>query len=265
MAIEKKKVEDAVEPTDFKALQLEFELMRKELAEQKKAGNPQQVGAGGLSPDQFSTLMAEMLKVSKNKEEDTASAYSYTKEENIDPDDFDEKGVIFCGYSTGYVIVDDVRNGHNVLPPFKKPILFGFMGMRKTRNQQGREVLNTFCSFTSKSKKEQKWLREHRYFGIKFFETHMEALAMDADKGQKLMHYVDVCMGYDQAQLMTLCKQFGVGIHSDVMIMRKNLAVKMLNSVEDVAKKASDKMLREMNEELLFKEDTSKHTAQTRK
>lgn len=242
----------------LKQFQLNMQMMQRELDNLKKTPNVA-AAPGGMSDEQFKQFMKVVAEGKDAPDTKRLTVKTFVEERDIDPADYDERGVLFCAYSTGYLIVDDVRQGFPVPTPFGNAIMFMFTGQNKTRDNQGNMVLNTFCSYQSKSKKEQKWLREHRYFGIKFFESAKEALSTDAIRAQKLLRYVDVVMSMDQHQIVQNCKAYGVGISEDMRVMRIQLANKMLDKV-DGKEDHTHQILKNNLEEKLFLEDPGKTT-----
>lgn len=218
----------------IKELNISMDLMRKELADFKKGNNFQNhaVAPTGLNGDQMAVLIASVVKAVKTQPDAILLADSFVNEKDIDPDDLDEKGVLFCAWSTGYFIADDKRQGFPVRTPFGNVLHFKFMGQTKTRDDNGKVVLNTYSAYLSQSKKEQKWLREHGFFSIKFFETAKEALSADTQLAQKLARYVSTVMGMDQDKVLINCKSYGVPIGDDMRVMRVSLAKKMLEATE---------------------------------
>lgn len=244
---------------------LKFEQVLHELSELKKQGLPQQLSApAGMSGSQFAELLATVVKATKEKPDDQKlTVKTFVDERDIDKDDFDEKGIIFCAYSTGYLIVDDVRQGFPVSTPFGNMIFFKYEGKTESRDGKGKVVLNTFCVYQSRSKKEQEWLRGHRYFGIKFFESAKEALSTDAERAQKLVRFIDSVMSLTQDQAVIQCRSYGVPISSDMRTMRILLASRMLAKTEEGERTASARSIDEFNEEKLFLADKTKMTPAT--
>lgn len=260
MPLEKGDLKPDVISDETKELRLMLEMMQKELADLKASKVTNLPSQGGLNPTQFAELLRETIKSAKQKPDPNISAYNYVNEEEIDKEDIDEVGTLFCSYGTGYLIVDDLREGLPVLPPFKKPISLVFQGMNKTRDEHGKEVLNTFCAYTSHSKKEAEWLRKHKLFGIRFFESATEAISKDASKAQKLVKFISGVMNMDQSQVVSACRQYGVGINRDIHSMRIALAYKMMEESDKRVGESYTKILEENKEQELFKEDKTRFT-----
>lgn len=147
---------------------------------------------------------------------------------DIDPEDYDNKGQIFFSYSVGYVIVDDVRNGHPVRTPFGNVIFFQYQASKRTRFGKYDEI-STYCAYISHSKKEQAWLREHKYYGAKFFQNVHQAIQIDAYKASKIARAITWVDNLDQHALIKRCKENGVTIINDQRQLRLQLATKIVD------------------------------------
>lgn len=265
MSVEKGSIDDNQknDPSiDTKELVAQMELMRRELDKLREDKRPQQYTApAGMSPAQFTELIGAVSKAAKEQPDSKRlNVKTFVDERDIDKDDFDKDGQIFCAYSTGYLIVDDVRQGFPVPTPFGNEIFFKFQGQNKTRDSKGKEVINTYCAYMSRSKKEQEWLRGHRYFGIKFFESATEAMSTDAIRAQKLARYIDSVMSMDQHQVVLACKSYSVPISENMRSMRVILASRMLEKNEEQGMSSSQKALQELSEEHLFLADPKRIT-----
>lgn len=247
---------------EFKKMQRQLEAMNIELINMKaEKANVAPTSYSGMSEKQLVELISAVSKASKERpDEDKLNMVGFVDEKNIDPDDYDEVGVMFCTYGMGYVIVDDVRQGYAVQTPYKNKIFFMFEGMTKTRDDRGREVLNNFSVYRSHSKKEQKWLREHKFFNSRFFETVAEAMKTNVDRAQKLVRFINIAMGMEQDSMVKNCRHYNVPLTNDTRGMRIALANKMLDAVEDPSKVVTSNIVKEKYEEELFLSDPSKKT-----
>lgn len=115
----------------------------------------------------------------------------YRNVKDIDPLDYDPAGCVFTSYGTGYVIVDDVRQGQPVKSPYGRMFVFKQSMGRVTKIGPHAETYSALCSFMTHSKKEIEWLKSHQKFGIEFFTDSKEALDSNAMAAKIL---VDVSM-----------------------------------------------------------------------
>ena len=240
--------------------------MRAEMAELKANSNKKaESNIGGMSPEQLAELIAGVSKATASRKDgDSLQMDSFVAERDIDPDDWDKEGLQFCAYGTGYVVVDDTRNGFPVATPFKNVIYFQYAGsQRGNRNEHGEQELATFCTYTSHSKKEQQWLRDHKYFGLKIFESHIDALNVDAIFAQRLVKYIDSLMAQDQNLVIEQCKSYGIPISKDIRRMRVALAQKMALAAGDPNQILTEKRVKEKLEEDLFLGDTRRTTSES--
>jgi hypothetical protein len=152
----------------------------------------------------------------------------YVNEASIKPEDYDSQGTTFCAYSTGMVIVDDIRAGHPVQTPFKNKIIFDFQATKKYKNSDGRDEISTFCAYTSHSKMEIEWLRKHRFYGVLFFESAKEALSVDVKKAQKMMHTLGAISTLDQHAVISRCRENSIPVVDDLQKMKIMLASRIV-------------------------------------
>lgn len=258
MALEKGTEESKNSNNELADLKAKMELMEKELKESKNAPVKASASIGGLDAQQFAEIIAAVTKAAKETPKADIKAGVFVNEQDIDAEDFDENGVLFCAYSTGYFIVDDVKQGLPISTPYNNVLTFMFQGHNKTRDSKGREVLNSYCSYLSRSKKEQEFLRKHRFFGIKFFESAKDALSATSMEAQRLVKFIDAVMSMDQGQIIAACKSKGINITNDMQKMRVTLANTMLEESENAKTQAYKNILEANKEEELFLADTSK-------
>lgn len=201
--------------------QLQKEL--KELKEAKTAQPTTTVAPGGLSPEQFKSIM-EAVKAPTKELDYEEGVY----EEQIPVDDFDAEGVRFCAPFVGYCIVDDVRKGQRVKLPFgKKSVFFDYAATRKV--QQGKyEATAPFSVYRSHSKKEIEWLRNHTYYNVMFYESSNAAVQADLLKIQKLGKFMSILKNLEFHDIIKRCNEYGVPISEDAPTMRMQLAQKIV-------------------------------------
>jgi hypothetical protein len=152
------------------------------------------------------------------------------KVEDIPKDDWEEKGVRFCAPFAGYCLVDDIRKGQRVILPYNKRFIFFEYGATR-RMQQGKyEGVSVYSAYTSHSKKEIEWIRNHSKFGIYFYESSTEAMNADAQKAARLSRIMTVLNAYEMDSLLKRCKEYGVAMGEDAAVMRSHLAFKMMEA-----------------------------------
>lgn len=196
--------------------------LQKQVAELTAGKQPEiaQPGIGGLSPEQFKTFM-EVVTNTKNKDVNFEEGVD---ESLIPVDDYDEKGVRFCVPTTGYVMSCDRRKGKIVKLPFgKKTIFFEHEGTRK-RGQGKFTELSTIAAYTSYSKKEIEWIRNHSMYGVLIYESSNSAMNADMVKIQKLSRAIAVLRSLEHIDVVRMCKGYDVQISDDLNEMRFNIA-----------------------------------------
>ena len=144
----------------------------------------------------------------------------------FDPSDYDEKGATFTSYGNGYLIVDDVRRGYAVRTPYGRLFKFRFQAGRITR--VGRvDNYSSFCSFTTHSKKEIEWLRNHSRYRIEFYEDTNLALDANARKigiASKIHKMVEAM---EQDQILSRAKTYNIPIGGDLGDIKTTLSLAM--------------------------------------
>ena len=196
---------------------------------EKNQNNP---SMGGLSLDVIKELLRQARPAPTGHHLDPEVFYKNDIEYETGPEDYDEKGVLFTAPSTGIVVYDDIRKGIAMRTPSRKEIFFMFEGQVKSRDDRGKEVLNTFSIYLSRSKNEQKWLREHTLYGIMFNESGKKTLSVNSMRLVKLQSYLLGVSNLDNAALFARCKSAGLPVSNDVVSMRHALAEKQLDDYE---------------------------------
>jgi len=225
-------------PPSFEQLVETIQRMEREMAEMKASGQPVAVAAPGMiSIDMVKQLMKEMRPEEKRQADVIDYTKAYLQNVDIDKDDFNEVGVTFCAYSTMYVVVDDKRNGANVLPPYGNRIVFDYQATSKYKVGKYDEI-STYCAHTSHSNKEIKWLREHTFFGSRFYEGAKEALSVSGEKAEVITRCMNRVNNMNQSDIVKYCKdpKYGVPITDDLRSMRVDLANKLADEEYGIKK-----------------------------
>lgn len=188
--------------------------------------------------------IAKLIKASKDSEKGIDYAAGI-QEEQIDIDDWDEKGIRFCAPFVGYCIVDDVRKGQRVKLPYNKEKIFFDYGATRRMTQGKYEGVSVYSVYTSQSKKEIAWLRNHRYYNIYFYESTTQAMNTDTMKAQRIGRIMAVLSNYEMDALLKRCKEYSVPMGEDAAVMRSHLAMKMMEreiaeEIESTKKQLSD-------------------------
>lgn len=184
----------------------------------------QGVNVGGLSAEQFQVFMDAVTNV-KKKDLDFEEGVD---ESQIPLDDFDKEGVSFFVPATGYVMSCDRRMGKIVkLPWGKKTIFFEHEGTRK-RGQGRYAELATISRYTSNSKKEIQWIRDHSMYGVLIYENTNNAMNVDMLKIQKLSRVIGMLRSVEHVELLKMCNSYNVEKSNDMNTMRYQIAQEMV-------------------------------------
>ena len=205
----------------------EFDKLQEQLALLAKTDRPDTLIVENKQAKDVSaeTLLKDLIKGLQGKDDldKYGDGYAYVKEEDIDPEDFLKHGVVFFVHKTGYVIVDDMRNGLPVRVPFGKPIIFAYESTHRT--QVGKHVeLHNLAIYTSYSQKEVDWLRKHTRFGLVFFDNIKTALNVNARLAEKLAKSIIAVNNMEYQRVIQACQGHKLPVTQNVDEMRSQLA-----------------------------------------
>jgi len=222
-----------------------FLAMQKQIDELKKIKN---VPGSESTAEVLRELVAELKQ--KPDSEKYGGEDTYTRPEDIDPEDVLDEGVTFFSHQVAYVIADDKRNGHNVRTPFGKAIKFVYQSTRqvKTGNETKLHNLSTYTSF---SKKEVQWIRDHKFFGTIFFSSHSKALTTDAVKASRLAKIIVTLQRYDVHKVIKMAKGLGIEPSEDINGLR--IAIANMQADNEMKAEAESNQLR-VREAIIEKE-----------
>lgn len=179
------------------------------------------------APEKEDTVSVLKALVAEIKQKPDSEKYggedTYTRPEDIDPEDVLSKGVTFFSHQVAYCIADDKRNGHNVRTPFGRPINFIYQSTKQVKS--GNETkLHNLSTYTSHSKVEIEWIMAHKFFGTIFFSTHSEALSIDAMKASRLARIILTLQRYDVHKIVRMAKGLGIAQSPDINGLRIAIA-----------------------------------------
>lgn len=191
-----------------------------------------QKASNGMSATDIAAIVAATIEATKKSVDSIDMNYEKGIDESlIPPDDYmDAKGAVkFFAPCGGYAICDDLRKGQRVLLPWGKKVIF-FENPAVTKIQRGKyEELLVISEYTSRSKKEVEWLREHRLFRTKFFESTGSVQSADLVKMSKMSRIMSNVQAYELPDLLKAAQQNGVEVSQDYEAVRFALAEKVYN------------------------------------
>jgi len=227
--------------------------LREEMAEMRKSNSAVSIPIQqSNSAQDIATIVEAAVKGALNSKDKDIDYEAGVDETELPPDDFDEVGARFASPFTGYLIVDDKRKGMRVKIPYNKPsIFFEYAAARRMR--QGRyEAIAPYSVYTSKSKKEIEWLRNHSHYGIFFYESATQAVGADVMKMQKLAKTMTQLQNYELIDLIRACKSYNIATGEDPAVMRSALAYAIVDKELEVQTLAAKELLEQTNKELLL-------------
>jgi hypothetical protein len=208
--------------TDLAAIVLQ---LKQELAEvRKKQENPTQQG--------LST--SDIVKIGEafTKKQNEASFEEAVDESEIDTEDYEKEGVTFSAPYVGYMINDDVRKGRIVrLPNKKRSVFFDYHAERRFNVPGSKhEQKISFSTYTSHSKKEIIWLREHTLYNTMFFEAMATIQTSDVMRLTRLAKNMTLLKNTDNYKLVQYCREYNIAMGGNIDVIRTELAVKMTDN-----------------------------------
>lgn len=142
-------------------------------------------------------------------------------------EDYMEYPAVFFSFSSEYAIHSDKRSGKESFPPNREFVKFKKL-YRYSRKGAGRAVETVAVSqATIRSKATTEWLRKHSLFGIKFFENINDVKSVDVTLAEKMAESAARVSGMSDMQVIERCKSEGMGVHSDLDKLRKELIQKL--------------------------------------
>lgn len=157
------------------------------------------------------TTAREIAKAIVEAENFKKDGVRYTRIEDLDPKDVLSEPAVFTSYGQGYLILDDVRDGHPVKTPYGRIMKFKLAGSRIRTFGRGDQSYSCFCSFATKSKLEYDWLLNHTKYGIEFFEMgKVDALDIDATRVQITIEVEKEFSKIEAGSILARAKQAGL-------------------------------------------------------
>lgn len=244
MTLKTGKVEEEIPSNQTDAL---LDVVKQLQGDIKRLKSEQSQNQSGISPSELAKILATYNAESRRVE--NKDYRQGIREEDIPKDDYDEAGITFCAPFTGYVVTDDYRMGHRVILPYnKESIFFKYQGSRRFQTGKHQELM-AFSTYTSRSKKEQDWLRRHTFFNTMFYESTRGAANFDVIKAQKIARIMTAISKFDLNQIVQRCKEYDIAISQDMDVMRTNLAFKMAERELDSERNATQVRLAEIEKE----------------
>jgi len=197
----------------------------------------------GSSAQDIAAALREVVSIPSNE----------TQGNNVfDENDWDEKGVDFFSYRVMTVLASDRRNGYETMPP-NGPIIFEYkVGITK---KEGKETnIINICGFTSHSKKEIEWIKNHTEFkaGIiseKFNKDITHNQVMKATRAAKHVNHISVL---PINVVIQRCKENSIPLLEDLEMMRGMLADHLVNKEIDEETNRAQKIFQENSRESLL-------------
>lgn len=204
------------------------ELLAKAREEASKTSVEAESTSTSSDMEKFAKIIAETLN-QKNEKTDSEkySEDGYVDTEHIDPSDELEKPIQFFSHSVGYVIVDDKKNGFRTINPYRKKAIEFKYKYSKRKGHGTEQTMEHFSTYLCHSKKEAEWLRNHSYFGIKFFDNLSEAMEVGDRQSMLFAQYFNNIQNMDVSVVRTESRRRNLPTYEDISKQRVSLATAM--------------------------------------
>lgn len=172
--------------------------------------------------ERWSQRLNKVTDLFKSGKGNEVNDYSYVAD--LEEDWLDTPAVFFA-YSINYSIHGDKKRGVESKPP-QGAVRFKPIVRQKRKGRKGEEVISV-SSVKVHSKAVADYLRNHSQFGIAFFEDMDAVLNLNTGWAQKLIEANSSINRLSDQQIIARCKQEGLPVTTDVIMMRKSLVEKI--------------------------------------
>lgn len=189
-------------------------------------------GNGGFNAKEFTKSISELI----SRDSTRNGEYSVVGEGDIDPDDVLKEPVVFWCTGHSHSIFSENRKGHNVRPPFNRPIRFEHSYTDVTGVGSNKSVIKVGV-YSAFSKKVAEWLRGSIEYGVRFFENVSSVAKIDMYFANKLAEAARSISALDNHQLMQRAQLMGIVITQDFANVKQQVIQKI---AEEEARKNSE-------------------------
>lgn len=197
-----------------------------------------------LPKSQFEALMAQMEERILKKVSTKSNAvgaelletmrdatYSGSSREGLRPmglDDFDTDDVLpepvmFFTYSIGYMVMDDVKQGHAIRTPYNRPFKFTHLFRYERIGSRDKKEFMMVSVCKVSSKKELEWLQRHSLYGVKFFEDIRNVRSIDVEMQERLVEASGEISRLNDHEIVQRALGEGIAASTDINKMKRSL------------------------------------------
>lgn len=195
-----------------------------------------QSNAPATDMNDFARVLAENLN---NNSDGAVKRYAARNEASVDPDDYLAEPVMFFTYLHYFSLHAERRKGHEVLTPFRRPIIFNnISGHISGATRKGTQTVQiSAAQITTKS--ELDWLRKSPKMGIIIHESIGETTVVDHEYATKLMEALTEISALTDHQVLNRALGEGVPASRDIDAMRSQLIKKIADRSIELSKTVS--------------------------
>ena len=141
---------------------------------------------------------------------------------DIPMDDVLEEEVVFWTWGREHTIFSEKRKGHDIVPPYGKPIKFNHE-WTNTRGSGKNKQLNLVCKFRTTSKKMVEFIRTSAEFGTRIFESSKAVDGIDMAFHSTMNDIAAQVNKLDYHQIMLQAQQLGLPIEENLENLKRRL------------------------------------------
>lgn len=164
----------------------------------------------GGSAELIETLVKALNKVNP----DNNKKFTKTEYRDPEPGDLLEEPVVFWAQGFQYVIGDDVDKSGRPIPAPLGVIDFRAISSQKRQNGKEQNILIT-SKHVCQSKKELEFLRNHSFYGIRFFENVRDIDSVDIKYAALIAKYSQGLRNMDAVRVFQQARDLKIGITTD--------------------------------------------------
>lgn len=174
----------------------------------------------------------------------------------LDPADWDEIGVSFFYYGLMTVLASDRRKNQEVLPP-RGMIVFEHLAGISRESGKDTNILYV-AGYTSHSKEEIKWIREHTWYvnGLIGERLNTNTTKKQVMRAQRAAQYLGSINSYSPSRVMQECKNNKIdmsGIETDLQACKAALVEYFVDKEIAAEIQRSERIVSEQSKEVFMK------------
>lgn len=188
------------------------------------------VSSQSVSAEQVRVLGEIMKEAIGNNDDYALRGFPKHIDGDLDEGDFSEKPFTFFYHGSTTMIPDDVKKGKVVSTPYKRGLVFrnAYRHLVPTTSGFQRNKVVSMATFTTHSKKEADFIRNHTLFGVKYFENMRTTMNIEKQLNDLISIRMTTLGSKPTPEIMAMATGAGITVDTmDIDVIRKELAIKL--------------------------------------